>query len=85
MRAHFQKLYGENSMMAMDAIIQEQCLPVAPIGSEERTLLLQMYESNDLDERHLICAKYLGYTEAASVLEAWIFSKRTRKLEQGKA
>ena len=78
MRAHFQKLYGETSFTAMDYIIEEQCLPVAPQGSRERELLLKMYESNDLDERHLICAEYLGYEEHAQTLRDWIAKKAKR-------
>jgi hypothetical protein len=79
MKAHFQKLYGEISLTAMDYIIEEQCLPVATPGSNEHALLRQIYETNDLDERHLICARYLGYDEHAQQLEAWIDAKKLRK------
>ena len=76
MKAHFQKLYGEISMTAMDYIIEEQCLPVATPGSREHALLREMYETNDLDRRHLICAEYLGYDDHAAQLRTWIQNKR---------
>lgn len=79
MRAHFQKLLGEISMTAMDYIIEEQCLPVATAGSREHALLRQIYETNDLDERHAICAEYLGYDEHAKTLRKFIAKKRTGK------
>lgn len=59
---HFKKLFGEISMYAMDTLIKEQCLPVAGEGTPERAVLQALLESNDMDERHLMCAKYLGYT-----------------------
>lgn len=78
MKAHFQKLYGEISMTAMDYIIEEQCLPVAIPGTREHTLLREIYETNDLDKRHLICAEYLGYDEHAQTLRNWIEQKSNK-------
>lgn len=78
MNAHFQKLLGECSMSAMDAIIEEQCMPVAAEGSPDRATLQQIYESNDLDQRHMLCAQYLGYTELAAQLAFWIAKKAAR-------
>lgn len=78
MKAHFQKLIGEISMIAMDAIIEEQCLPVAAPNSPERDLLLSMLATNDLDKRHLICARYLGYDEQVKQLEDWLAKKRKK-------
>jgi hypothetical protein len=77
MKAHFQKLYGEISMYAMDMIIEEQCLPVAPAAETE--LLKRIYECNDMDERHLMCAEYLGYEDAAKALREWIAKKAKKR------
>jgi hypothetical protein len=60
----------------MDYIIEEQCLPVAAEGSKERELLIEIYETNDLDKRHALCADYLGYHEEAQQLRDWIAKKR---------
>jgi hypothetical protein len=78
MRAHFQKLYGEISLTAMDYFIEEHCFPVAPEGSKERALLQEIYETNDLDKRHALCADYLGYHEEAQQLRDWIEKKRKK-------
>jgi hypothetical protein len=79
MRAHFQKLYDNCSMAAMDAIIEEQCLPFAHVDTPEHDLLIDILVCNDLDGRHLICANYLGYIEDAQQLQDWIEVKKRRK------
>lgn len=82
MKAHFQKLYGESSFTAMDAILEEQCIPYAPEGSKELELFKKMYESNDLDERQLMCAEYLGYNDHAQQLREWLKKKSARRFNQ---
>lgn len=79
MEPHFEKLLGEISMYAMDILIEDQCLPVAGEGTPERALLQEMLNMNDMDKRHLVCAKYLGYDEHAASLEAWIAKKKKKK------
>jgi hypothetical protein len=79
MEPHFKKLIGEISMYAMDMLIEEQCLPVAGEGTPERALLKEILNTNDMDKRHLMCAKYLGYTDQIVALEAWIAKKKKKK------
>lgn len=79
MEPHFMKLIGEIRMYVMDVIIEWQCLPAAGEGTSERALLQEMLNTNDLDVRHLMCAKYLGYDDQVASLEAWIAKKKKKR------
>lgn len=72
----YQQLYGMAAMSAMDAKIEEQIAQNIP--DDERDLLTQIYESNDLDERQALIALRLGYLEQALYLRTRVEQKRSR-------
>lgn len=74
-----QRLYGEVSMTLIDILIEEQGQAAAGTNEEYQMVLKRIYSSNDLDERHMICAEFLGYTEHANTLREWIAKKGKRK------
>lgn len=73
-----QRLYGEISMSIIDMLIEEQGQAAAGTNEEYQMVLKRIYNSNDLDERHMICAEFLGYTEQANTLREWIAKKGKR-------
>jgi hypothetical protein len=73
-----QRLYGEVSMTLIDVLIEEQG-QAAGTNEEYQIVLKRIYNSNDLDERHLICAEFLGYTEQANTFRERIAKKGKRK------
>ncbi len=83
MRHYFQNLYDQKSMSIMDHYIDEQCLPASIKNFREYDLLLEIYRSNDLDERRLICAEYLGYTDEAENLRQFIVKKKALRKAKG--
>lgn len=73
-----QRLYGETSFTIMDILIEEQGEAAAGESEENKRILKRIYESNDLDERHLICAEFLGYKKQAQDLRDWLAKKNRR-------
>ena len=74
-----QRLYGEVNMTLIDILIEEQGQAAAGTNEEYQMVLKRIYNSNDLDERRMICAEFLGYTEQANTLREWIAKKGKRK------
>lgn len=77
MNVLFQQLYGMIAMSAMDAKIEEQLQHSLP--PDERMRLEAIYASNDMDERHALCAQRLGYHEQAQHLFDRVQQKRTKR------
>jgi hypothetical protein len=73
-----QRIYGEISMSIIDVLIEEQGEAAAGNNEDYQMVLKRIYNSNDLDERRMICAEFLGYTEQANTLREWFAEKGKR-------
>lgn len=72
------RLYGTVSMSLIAVLIEEQGEAAAGKNEQYKLVLQRIYESNDLDQCHLICAEFLGYEDAAQRLREWIAKKKSR-------
>lgn len=48
-------------------------------SEEERIVIRRIYESNDLDERWMLCHEALGNTAETAELRTWLANKQERK------
>lgn len=71
----FEKIYNCNSMIRIDHLCEEQNLE---LNNPAAIALKKIYESNDLDERHAICAEWMGYSGVAHILYARAENKKNR-------
>jgi hypothetical protein len=71
----FEKILDTNSMTRIDYLCEEQNLE---LNNPAAIALKKIYESNDLDQRHLIAHEWLGNFDEAKKLREWLLKKNKK-------